>query len=77
MSISLVSSRKNTDDINNVELEGKLSLTDISCFWTFGDKRDFNGHKLIFQGSRLKIKIFSDFQFLFLSKVPLRLMEIW
>ena len=67
MSISLVSSLRNTDDINNVELEGKLSLTDISCFWTFGDKYDFNGHKLIFQGSILKIEKFSDFQFLVLS----------
>jgi hypothetical protein len=62
---ALLSSCSNdNDDGISTELEGKWTLTNVSCFCGFGDNPDFSGHKLIFEGNDLKVENTGEFQFL-------------
>lgn len=52
------------DDGIRTELEGKWTLTNVSCFCGFGDNPDFSGHKLIFEGNDLEVENTGEFKFL-------------
>ncbi|MGI9552643.1 MAG: lipocalin family protein [Aurantibacter sp.] len=64
ISILLLSCAKDNDDVINTELEGKWTLTHVSCFCGFGENPDFSGHKITFNGSMLNVENTGEFQFL-------------
>lgn len=66
MTILFVScSNDNNDDSNTTPtpLEGKWTLTTVSCFCAFGNNPDFSGHKLTFVGNNLKVENTGEFEF--------------
>jgi len=46
------------------DLEGKWTLTHVTCFCGFGNNPDFSGHKLTFDGETLKVQNTGDYKFL-------------
>jgi len=64
LALFLASCTKDTDDVINVELEGKWVLTDVSCFCGFGEGYDFSGHKITFKASDLSIENSGEYEFL-------------
>ena len=64
LTVLLSSCSNDSDDGIRTELEGKWTLTNVSCFCGFGDNPDFSGHKLIFEGNDLKVENTGEFQFL-------------
>tara|TARA_R110002167_G_scaffold134051_15_gene319425 strand:- start:762 stop:1142 length:381 start_codon:yes stop_codon:yes gene_type:complete len=60
----LVSCSKDYDDVINVDLEGKWTLTEAYCYCAFNDTTDFSVHKIIFEGSTLMVKNSGDPKFL-------------
>ena len=58
-------SNDNNDDSNTTPtpLEGKWTLTNVSCFCAFGNNPDFSGHKLIFEGNNLNVENTGEFKF--------------
>ena len=59
-----VSCSNDNDDDPNTPLEGKWTLTNVSCFCAFGNNPDFSGHKLSFEGNILKVENTGQFEFL-------------
>ena len=55
---------KDNDDVINTELQGKWTLTNVSCFCGFAENPDFSGHKITFEGSSLDVENEGEFQFL-------------
>jgi hypothetical protein len=64
LTVLLSSCSNDNDDGISTELEGKWTLTNVSCFCGFGDNPDFSGHKLIFEGNDLEVENTGEFQFL-------------
>lgn len=62
--IMFISCAKDNDDVIDTELEGKWTLTRVSCFCGFGDNPDFSGHKLTFMGNNLNVENSGEFHFL-------------
>ncbi len=60
----LASCSKDADNVINVELEGKWTLTNASCFCAFGPNTDFSVHKITFEGSTLIVNNSGEPQFL-------------
>lgn len=50
-------------DDHDSELDGRWTLTNVSCFCYFGDDPDFSTHKLIFEGNNLKVENSGEFNF--------------
>lgn len=55
--------KDNEDDLKS-DLDGKWSLTNVSCFCWFGENPDFSGHKIMFDGSILKVENSGELEFL-------------
>lgn len=62
--IFIASCTKDNDDVINTELEGKWTLTNVSCFCGFGENPDFSTHKITFEGSNLNVENSGENQFL-------------
>jgi len=62
--VVIASCTKDNDDVINTELEGKWTLTNVSCFCGFGQNPDFSSHKIIFEGSTLNVENSGENQFL-------------
>ncbi len=60
----LVSCSSDNNDDPNTPLEGKWTLTNVSCFCGFGNNPDFSGHKLTFVGNNLEVENTGEFKFL-------------
>lgn len=63
MTAIVTSCSKDDDDKGNTPLEGKWTLTNVSCFCYFGDNPDFSGNKLDFEGYILRVENSGDFNF--------------
>lgn len=50
-------------DDHDSELDGRWTLTNVSCFCYFGDDPDFSTHKLVFEGNNLKVENSGEFNF--------------
>ncbi len=59
----LVSCSNDNNDNTNTPLEGKWTLTNVSCFCGFGNNPDFSSHKLTFEGNNLKVENTGEFKF--------------
>jgi hypothetical protein len=59
-----VSCTKDHNDVINTELEGKWTLTNVSCFCGFGENPNFSNHKITFAGSILNVENSGENQFL-------------
>ena len=59
-----VSCSKDNDDIINVELEGRWTLTNALCFCGFEPNTDFSTHKITFEKSNLTVANSGNLQFL-------------
>ncbi len=59
----LVSCSNDNNDNTNTPLEGKWTLTNVSCFCAFGNNPDFSGHKLTFVGNNLEVENTGEFKF--------------
>ena len=46
------------------DLEGKWTLTHVSCFCGFGNNPDFSGHNITFVGETVSVTNTGDFKFL-------------
>ena len=64
ITVILSSCGKDYDDEIKTDLEGKWTLTNVSCFCGFGDNPDFSGHKITFDGRNLKVENLGKFEFL-------------
>lgn len=64
LGILMTSCSKDNDDIINVELEGKWTLTNASCFCDFDSNTDFSVHKIAFEKSNLIVTNSGNPQFL-------------
>jgi len=64
LTLLFVSCSNDNDDDLNTPLEGKWTLTNVSCFCAFGNDPDFSGHKLTFEGNNLKVENTGQFEFL-------------
>jgi len=62
--IVIASCSKDNDDVINTELEGKWTLTNVSCFCYFGENPNFSTHKITFEGSNLNVENSGENQFL-------------
>lgn len=62
--VIFISCTKDNDDVINIELEGKWTLTNVLCYCGFGEDPDFGGHKISFEGSDLKVENTGEFEFL-------------
>ena len=60
----LVSCSNDNDDGVSTDLEGKWTLTNVSCFCAFGNNPDFSGHKITFVGNNLEVGNTGEFKFL-------------
>ena len=60
----LTSCSNDIDDKLTTPLEGKWTLTNVSCFCGFGNNPDFSGHKITFVGNNLEIENTGEFKFL-------------
>jgi len=60
----LVSCSNDKVDNPNTPLEGKWTLTSVSCFCAFGNNPDFSGHKITFVGNNLEVGNTGEFKFL-------------
>ncbi len=63
MTVMVVACSKDDDDNGNTVLEGRWTLTNVSCFCYFGENPDFSGNKLVFEGNNLKVENSGDFNF--------------
>ena len=64
LTLLFVSCSNDNDDNLTTPLEGKWTLTNVSCFCGFGENPDFSGHKLIFKNNDLKIENTGEFKYL-------------
>ncbi len=62
MTILFVSCSNDDNDDSITLLEGKWTLTNVSCFCAFGNNPDFSGHKLTFVGNNLEVEM-GEFKF--------------
>ena len=60
----LTSCSNDIDDNLTTPLEGKWTLTNVSCFCAFGNNPDFSGHELTFVGNDLEVENTGEFKFL-------------
>ncbi|NHF58550.1 copper resistance protein NlpE [Flavobacteriaceae bacterium TP-CH-4] len=60
----MASCSKGSDDIVNVELEGKWELTNAFCFCFFDPDTDFSVHGISFEGSMLTVTNSEELRFL-------------
>lgn len=62
--IALLTSCSNDNDDNlTTPLEGKWTLTNVSCFCGFGENPDFSGHKLTFKNNDLEVENTGEFEY--------------
>lgn len=64
MIVFISSCTKDNDDDLKSDLDGKWTLTKVSCFCWFGENPDFSGHKIMFDGSILKVENSGELEFL-------------
>ena len=63
LTILFVSCSNDNNDSNTTPLEGKWTLTNVSCFCAFGNNPDFSEHKLTFEGNNLIVENTGEFKF--------------
>ncbi|EAR02418.1 lipocalin family protein [Maribacter sp. HTCC2170] len=64
ISVLFLSCTNDNDDNLDTSLEGKWTLTNVSCFCFFGDNPDFSRHKITFEKNNLNIENTGQFEFL-------------
>ena len=64
MIVFITSCTKDNDDDLKSDLDGKWSLTNVSCFCWFEENPDFSGNKIMFDGSILKVENSGELEFL-------------
>ena len=64
LTLLFVSCSNDNDDNLTTPLEGKWTLTNVSCFYFFGDSPDFSGHKLIFKNNDVQVGNNGEFKYL-------------
>ncbi len=64
LTLLFVSCSKDNDDVINVELQGKWTLTDVLCYCGFEPDTDFSAHEITFEKSNLIVSSSENLQFL-------------